>query len=126
MKTILIVDDEEPIRLLLKEELEDEGYRVLTAANGAEALEAVRTAAPDLVTLDIKMPGESGLMTLRKIREEAYDLPVILCTAYDSYRTYFSAVAADHYVVKSSDFSELKERIREILGGAGGQERERP
>ncbi len=116
MATILIVDDEEHIRLLMKEELEDEGYEVHTAANSEEAIELVKSIKPDLVTLDIKMPGESGLMTLRKIREIVYDLPVILCTAYSSYKTYFSAVAADHYLVKSSDMTELKDKIREILG----------
>lgn len=117
MKKILVVDDEENIRLLLKEELEDEGYEVLTAKSGEEALDLVQAERPDLVTLDIKMPGESGLMTLRKIREINYDLPVILCTAYTSYKTYFSAVAADHYVIKSSDFKELKSKIREIFEG---------
>ena len=117
MKKILIVDDEEHIRLLLQEELEDEGYQVITAADGETALRLIPEEKPDLVTLDIKMPGEGGLMTLRKIRETDYDLPVILCTAYSSYKTYFSAVAADHYVVKSSDFSELKEKIREIFEG---------
>jgi len=117
MKKILIVDDEEHIRLLLQEELEDEGYQVITAADGETALRLIPEEKPDLVTLDIKMPGEGGLMTLRKIRETDYDLPVILCTAYSSYKTYFSAVAADHYVVKSSDFSELKEKIRGIFEG---------
>jgi DNA-binding response OmpR family regulator len=115
MQKILIVDDEENIRLLLREELEDEGYEVLAAESGEKALELIQEKKPDLVTLDIKMPGESGLITLRKIREIDYDLPVILCTAYSSYKTYFSAVAADHYVVKSSDFSELKKKIHEVL-----------
>jgi DNA-binding response OmpR family regulator len=115
MKKILIVDDEEHIRLLMQEELEDEGYQVLTAESGEKAIDLIKSEKFDLVTLDIKMPGESGLIILRKIREILYDLPVILCTAYSSYKTYFSAVAADHYVVKSSDFTELKEKIRDIL-----------
>jgi len=121
MKKILVVDDEEHIRLLLQEELEDEGYQVITAADGETALRLIPEEKPDLITLDIKMPGEGGLMTLRKIREIDYDLPVILCTAYSSYKTYFSAVAADHYVVKSSDFSELKEKIRDIFEGHSPQ-----
>jgi DNA-binding response OmpR family regulator len=126
MKKILIVDDEEHIRLLLQEELEDEGYLIITAADGETALRLIPEEKPDLVTLDIKMPGESGLMILRKIREIDYDLPVILCTAYSSYKTYFSAVAADHYVVKSSDFSELKEKIRGIFEGHPPQDRDLP
>ena len=114
-KKILVVDDEKNIRLLLKEELQDEGYDVIMAENGADALEMIQKEVPDLVTLDIKMPGEDGLSILRKIREIEYDLPVIICSAYSVYKTDFSAVAADHYVTKSSDFSELKNKIQEIL-----------
>lgn len=114
-KKILIVDDEKNIRLLLNEELSDEGYDVISAQNGSEALQKIREERPDLVTLDIKMPGEDGLVILRKIRETDYDLPVIICSAYSVYKSDFSAVAADHYVVKSSNFDELKNKIKEIL-----------
>ena len=114
-KKILVVDDEKNIRILLTEELTDEGYDVVLAKNGAEALEMIRSEKPDLVTLDIKMPGEDGLSILRKIRETEYDLPVIICSAYSVYKSEFSAVAADHYVVKSSNFDELKNKIKEIL-----------
>lgn len=114
-KKVLVVDDEKNIRLLLVEELTDEGYDVVTAENGAVALEMIQAEKPDLVTLDIKMPGEDGLSILRKIREIEYDLPVIICSAYSVYKSDFSAIAADHYVTKSSDFEELKKKIREIL-----------
>ncbi len=114
-KKILIVDDEKNIRLLLKEELSDEGYEVIAAENGEIALQMIDNEKPDLVTLDIKMPGEDGLSVLRKIRETAYDLPVIICSAYSVYKSDFAAVAADHYVVKSSNFNELKSKIGEIL-----------
>lgn len=114
-KKVLVVDDEKNIRILLEEELKDEGYDVVTADSGAAALEMIRTDKPDLVTLDIKMPGEDGLSILRKIREIEYDLPVIICSAYSVYKSDFSAVAADYYVTKSSDFEELKNKIREIL-----------
>lgn len=114
-KKILIVDDEKNIRLLLKEELMDEGYDVITAESGAVALKMISEERPDLVTLDIKMPGEDGLSILRKIRETEYDLPVIICSAYSVFKSDFSAVAADHYVVKSSNFDELKNKIGEIL-----------
>ena len=115
-KKILIVDDEKNIRLLLKEELTDEGYDVVTAGNGAAALKMIQEERPDIVTLDIKMPGEDGLTILRKIRETEYDLPVIICSAYSIYKSDFSAVASDHYVVKSSSFEELRNKIKEILG----------
>lgn len=114
-KKILVVDDERNIRVLLDEELSDEGYDVVLAGNGEEALRMVKEEKPDLVTLDISMPGEDGLTILRKIREIEYDLPVIICSAYSVYKSDFSAVAADHYVVKSSNFEELKNKIREIL-----------
>ena len=114
-KKILIVDDEKNIRLLLKEELMDEGYDVITAENGAAALKIIDEEKPDLVTLDIKMPGEDGLSVLRKIRETAYDLPVIICSAYSVYKSDFAAVAADYYVVKSSNFDELKNKVNDIL-----------
>ena len=114
-KKILVVDDEQNIRFLLKEELTDEGYDVITADNGEIALKMIEEKKPDLVTLDIKMPGEDGLSILREIRETEYDLPVIICSAYSVYKSDFSAVAADHYVVKSSNFDELKNKIKEIL-----------
>ncbi len=114
-KKILVVDDEKNIRLLLKEELSDEGYDVIQAESGEAALHMIREEKPDIVTLDIKMPGEDGLTVLRRIRETDYDLPVIICSAYSVYKSDFSAVAADHYVVKSSNFEELKEKIKEIL-----------
>lgn len=114
-KKILVVDDEKNIRLLLEEELTDEGYEVITANNGAMALKMIREEKPDLVTLDIKMPGEDGLSILRKIREIEYDLPVIICSAYSVYKSEFAAVAADYYVIKSSNFGELKNKIQDIL-----------
>lgn len=114
-KKILVVDDEKNIRILLTEELTDEGYDVILAKNGAEALEMIKSEKPDLVTLDIKMPGEDGLSILRKIRETEYDLPVIICSAYSVYKSEFSAVAADHYIVKSSNFDELRNKVKEIL-----------
>ncbi len=114
-KKILVVDDEKSIRLLLTEELTDEGYDVITAESGEMALRMIKDEKPDLVTLDIKMPGEDGLSVLREIREIEYDLPVIICSAYSTFKTDFSAVAADHYVVKSSSFDELKSKIKEIF-----------
>ncbi len=114
-KKILVVDDEKSIRMLLREELTDEGYEVVTADSGETTLKMIKEEKPDIVTLDIKMPGEDGLSVLRKIREINYDLPVIIYTAYSVYKDDFSAVAADHYVVKSSVFDKLKSKIKEIL-----------
>ncbi len=115
--TILVVDDEEHIRLLFKEELEDEGYRVDLASNGLEALEKLKRTDYNLVVLDIKMPGMDGIQTLGEIKKINKDLPVILCSAYGEFKQDFSSWVSDGYVVKSADTSELKEMIGRILGG---------
>lgn len=115
MKRILVVDDEENIRLLYKEELEEEGYEVELAEGGEEALEKLDRLRPDLITLDLKMPGMSGLEVLAKIREQDKELPVIICTAYGDYKRDLTTWASDAYVVKSSDLSDLKRTIRKFL-----------
>ena len=115
MKKILVVDDEENIRFLYKEELMDEGYQVTLAASGQEALDLLGKSEPDLITLDIKMPDMDGIETLRKIKELNKNIPVVLCTAYGQYKQDFSSWASDAYVVKSADLAELKSVIREIL-----------
>jgi len=112
MKRILVVDDEEGIRLLFKEELEEEGYEVELAKGGAEALEKLTQWKPDLVTLDLKMPGMGGLEVLEQIRKKDKRLPVIICTAYGEYKSDLSTWASDAYVVKRSDLTELKEVIK--------------
>jgi len=114
-KTILVVDDEENIRFLYKEELTDEGYEVILAGNAEEALEKIGRQRPDLITVDIKMPGMDGLEFLQKLKEEEKEIPVILCSAYGSYKQDFRVWASDAYVVKSADLSELKGAIKDIL-----------
>lgn len=115
MKKVLVVDDEENIRLLYKEELEDEGYEVSVAANAKEALELVDQEHPDLVTLDIKMPGMDGIEYLTLLKEKNSEIPVILCSAYGQYKQDFRVWASDAYVVKSADLRELKLTIKKIL-----------
>ncbi len=113
---ILLVDDEEHIRLLFKEELEEEGYVTDLASNGFEALEKLKDAAFDLVILDIKMPGMDGIQTLNEIKKINKDQHVILCSAYGEYQQDFSSWVSDAYVVKSADTRELKDTIKKILG----------
>jgi len=115
MKKIMVVDDEENIRFLYQEELRDDGYEVVTAGSGEKALELLPMERPDLITLDIKMPGMDGMETLRKIKEIDKDIPVILCTAYGQYKQDFSSWASDAYVVKSADLKELKDTIKGIM-----------
>jgi DNA-binding response OmpR family regulator len=116
MKKILIVDDEESIRFLYKEELEEEGYAVEVAKNGKDALDKIPLFQPDLITLDIKMPVMDGMEALKQIRETERCLPVILCSAYGEYKQDFSSWASDAYVVKCADLTELKSTIRRLLG----------
>jgi DNA-binding response OmpR family regulator len=115
MKTILVVDDDEAIRTLLQEELEDEGYKVLIATNARDALKMVAAEPLDLVVLDIRMPGMDGLEALPRILGLKEGLPVIMNTAYSQYQDSFMSWAADAYVVKSSDLTELKDKIRELV-----------
>jgi len=115
MARLLLVDDERDIRHLFAVELEDEGYQVETAASVAEAEAALARTSFDLMILDVQMPGESGLQLLQRLASERSTLPVILCTAYSSYKDDFSSWIADGYVVKSSDFSELKSEVARVL-----------
>ncbi len=115
MKKILLVDDEEGIQMLYREELEDDGYEVISAYTGEEGLQKFKDESPDLVVLDIQMPGMNGIETLRQMKMNNPDLPVILSTAYSEYKQDLGAWASDEYVVKSSDISALKEAIRKHL-----------
>lgn len=115
MKTILVVDDDEAIRTLLQEELEEEGYKVLIATNARDALKMVAAEALDLVILDIRMPGMDGLEALPRILGIKEGLPVIMNTAYSQYQDSFMSWAADAYVVKSSDLTELKAKVKELI-----------
>lgn len=112
---ILVVDDEENIRLLYREELTDAGYEVDTARDALDADKKIPLFRPDLITLDIKMPGMDGLEYLRKFREKDKTTPVVLCTAYADYKRDFQIWASDAYWVKSSNLDQLKTTIREVL-----------
>jgi len=115
MKTLLIVDDEAHQRMLYQEELSDEGYQIMLARNGKEALEKVSESIPDLIVLDIRMPVMDGLEALGKIIGKERNIPVIIHSAYSSYKDDFMSWAADDFVVKSADLTELKRKIRELL-----------
>ncbi|MEK6538823.1 MAG: two-component system response regulator [Nitrospirae bacterium RBG_16_43_11] len=117
-KTILVVDDEEHIRLLYKEEFEEEGYNVILAGSGEDALTQLGKGSPDLVTLDIKMPGMDGITLARKIKDMRIDIPIIFISAYEDYKHDFGTWASDAYFVKSANLSELKTLISSILTGA--------
>lgn len=112
---ILIVDDDQHIRRLYKEELEEEGYEVLIADTGIQALELFDKENPDLVTLDILMPDVDGIKLLRQMKEKKPQIPIIMSTAYD-YRDDFAVWASEAYIVKSAELTDLKEAIKKLLG----------
>jgi DNA-binding response OmpR family regulator len=116
MKKILVVDDEENIRTLYKEELTEMGYDVITVPDGVQALSEMGKMKFDLVTLDMRMKEMDGIETLRKMKEKDPALPVIICTAYEEYKHDFGSWCSDAYVVKSSDMSLLRETVKKILG----------
>ena len=115
MPKILVVEDEPNLLRLYREELEDEGYQVLTAQDGEEALKQAKDVLPDLVVLDIRIGKVEGLDVLQQIKSQNQNLPVILNSAYETYRADFSTWMADAYILKSSNLTELKDRIRELL-----------
>jgi len=112
---LLVVDDEVNQGLLYEQELTEEGYDVDVVNSGTDALERIASQRYDLVVLDIGMPDLDGLETLGRMLSVNNRIPVILNTAYPSYKDNFMSWAADAYVVKSSDLTELKEQIRQAL-----------
>ena len=112
MATILLVDDEQNVLQYYSEELAGDGHEILTLESGDQLIERVTSYRPDVIVLDIKFPNCDGLDLLQKIRKQFYDLPVILCSAYGTFKKDPRCIAADYYVVKSYDLSELKTKIR--------------
>lgn len=107
---ILLVDDEDTIRLFLEKTLREEGYEALTAATGAEALEITRSELPDLVLLDLKLPDMSGLEVLRQIKEEVPEVCVIMLTAFGDIETAVTAMKKDAF-----DFVSKPVNLEQLL-----------
>jgi two-component system alkaline phosphatase synthesis response regulator PhoP len=121
---ILLVEDNEQLAAGIVHNLEIEGYEVVWVADGVEGLRAVRDADPDLLILDIMLPGMDGLQVLDALRREGFDLPVLILTALgeeaDKVRGF--RLDADHYVVKPFGLLELLERVRSLMRRSGGGE----
>lgn len=113
---ILVVDDEPQIRRVLRSTLSTQGYVITEAKTGEEALESLRKERPDLVLLDMNMPGMGGIETCREIRR-ASDAPIIMLTVRNAERDKVAALdaGADDYVVKPFGIEELLARIRAAL-----------
>ena len=115
MSKILLVEDDTNQAILYQQELEAEGYDVVVATNGREAVDIANSASPDLVVMDISMPGMDGIEAMGRILSQKNKLPVILNTAYASYKDNFLSWSADAYIIKTSDLDELKETIKKLL-----------
>jgi len=114
---ILVVDDDAPIRRMLDRTLTAEGYAVETAADGGQALAAVERSTPDLLVLDVAMPGVDGLAVSRRLRAKGLAVPVLLLTAGDSVSDRVAGLdaGADDYLVKPFATEELLARVRALL-----------
>ena len=121
-KKILVVEDDRHQRMLLELELAREGYDVVSVAGGREAVERVSAEPIDLVVLDIGMPDMDGLEAMQKILDLKRKLPVVINTAYPSFKDDFQSWSADAYVVKSGDLGELFGEIRKALQRGAGTE----
>ncbi len=115
MSKILLVEDDEHQAMLYQGELQADGYEVALAKDGREAVEMVSKVQPDIVVMDISMPGMDGIEAMGRILTQHNKLPVILNTAYASYKDNFLSWSADAYVIKTSDLTELKETIKKLL-----------
>jgi two-component system KDP operon response regulator KdpE len=113
---ILVVDDAQQVRRVLRTALSSEGYTIYEAGTGEEALEAIRSSTPDAVLLDVNMPGMGGLETCREIRR-TLDVPILMLTVRNAERDKVMALdaGADDYVVKPFGMQELLARIRAAL-----------
>lgn len=115
MKKVLIVEDDEMQRMLYEAEISEMGYQVLLAKDGDEALQEVRQKKPDIVILDLILPRMHGIDVLRKALSIDPNLPVIIHTACSHFKSNFMSWAAEKYIVKSSDLSELRSAIDRVL-----------
>jgi CheY-like chemotaxis protein len=123
IKTVLVVDDDPDARDYLSTVLEDNGLAVFTARDGSEALSKVEQEAPDLISLDITMPGKSGVAVYRKLKEDDQfkSIPVIIITGVsDEFRLFISnrrqVPPPDGYINKPVDADAFVKMVRELLG----------
>jgi DNA-binding response OmpR family regulator len=115
MAKIFVIEDEPSLRLLYRTEFEGMGHEVTCLSNGREAMLRMNNEQPDLIVLDIMMPEGDGMEFLTRLLDHRMAVPVIINSAYSHYKNDFMSWAAEAYVVKSSDLSELKSEIHKAL-----------
>ncbi|MDH7478415.1 MAG: response regulator [Syntrophomonadaceae bacterium] len=119
MSSILVVDDQIGVRRLLVETFRDQGFSVDLAANGYEALEKLKEKVPDLILLDMKMPGMNGLEVLRQIKQRYPEQAVIMMTAYGELEIVNEAInlGVKECITKPFDINQLRELAQRIISG---------
>lgn len=131
-QTILVVEDFEDTREMIALELRRQGYEVVEAADGVAAVELVKRSCPDLVLMDLSLPGRDGLSAAYRMREldTMCRVPIVACTAHEAalHRDVALAAGCDEYVTKPIDLSLLKDVVARLLAqnGDGGGEASRP
>lgn len=115
MTRVLVVDDQHCVNQLIREELQDEGYDVITATDEASLADRLGTEDFDLVVLDLILDGRQGWELLQTLKAARADVPVIVFTAYDTFREDPRLEGASAYIVKSMDLDPLKKAISENL-----------
>ncbi|WCB95487.1 Response regulator MprA [Baekduia alba] len=115
--SVLLVDDDASIRRMLERTLVADGYAVVAVADGGAALAAVERSLPDVVVLDVAMPGLDGLAVTRRLRAKALTVPILLLTARDALEDRVAGLdaGADDYLVKPFEAEELTARLRALL-----------
>ncbi len=123
---ILVVDDDRRLAASIRRALAYEGYRVSLAEDGASALRSTRESLPDLVILDVMLPGMDGIEVCRRLRAGSETLPIMMLTARDSIGDRVTGLdgGADDYLVKPFAYDELVARVRALLRRAGGSRAE--
>ena len=121
MRTILVVEDYDDVRRMLKVLLEFEEFQVVEAATGSEALEAIKKQPPDVILMDLALPGFDGFETIRRIRatDGFQNTPIIVLTAYTEPSSYETAhrAGSNYFMAKPIDFDELAALLRHIMSG---------
>ncbi len=118
MQKILLVEDDKRLQTLIRDELEEENYEIILASDGKQALSLLKEGliSVDIIIMDLRMPNMDGLDAIGHLLKARLSIPIIIHTAYSSYKNDPLAMAADAYVVKSHDLTELKAKIKELIG----------
>ena len=128
IRTILVAEDYEDVRGMLKILLESEDFHVLEAATGAQALTAVKNGRPDVILMDLALPGIDGFETIRRIRkiDGFQNTPIIVITAYSGQSIYETARRAgtNYFMAKPIDFDELADLLKQILDDGNSRSKE--